>query len=155
MFFVRFIFLFSSLNLLSQTTVEDSFDVPIRIPLYVAGSFGELRPNHFHAGVDFSANYKTGDPIFAPEDGVVTRIKVSSFGYGKALYLKHANGFTTVYGHLSGYEKNIHAYVLKNHYELELFEMELFPLANELPVKKGSVIGYIGNTGGSGGPHLH
>ena len=155
MFFVRFIFLFSSLNLLSQTTVEDSFDVPIRIPLYVAGSFGELRPNHFHAGVDFSANYKTGDPIFAPEDGVVTRIKVSSFGYGKALYLKHANGYTTVYGHLSGYEKNIHAYVLKNHYELELFEMELFPLANELPVKKGSVIGYIGNTGGSGGPHLH
>lgn len=155
MFFVRFIFLFSSLNLLSQTTVEDSFDVPIRIPLYVAGSFGELRPNHFHAGVDFSANYKTGDPIFAPEDGVVTRIKVSSFGYGKALYLKHANGYTTVYGHLSGYEKNIHAYVLKNHYELELFEMELFPLANDLPVKKGSVIGYIGNTGGSGGPHLH
>lgn len=155
MYFVRFIFLISSLNLFSQSKNDLIFDVPIRIPLYVAGSFGELRPNHFHAGVDFSANYKIGDPVFAPDDGVVTRIKVSSFGYGKALYIKHLNGYTTVYGHLSTYEKTINAYVLKNHYDQKLFEIELFPLANELPVKKGDVIGYIGNTGGSGGPHLH
>ncbi len=123
--------------------------------MLVAGSFGELRPNHFHAGVDFSANYKIGDPVYAPADGIVNRLKVSSFGYGKALYLKHTNGYTTVYGHLSAYNDKIDDYVNQKHYENKKFEMELFPLANELLVKKGDIIGYIGNTGGSGGPHLH
>ncbi len=141
-------------NTYGQVTIEQ-FNVPIKIPLLVGGSFGELRPNHFHAGVDFSSNYKIGDPIYAPADGVVNRIKVSSFGYGKALYVKHANGFTTVYGHLSAYNDTIATYVTNQQYKLNQFEVELFPLANELPVKKGDVIGYIGNTGGSGGPHLH
>ncbi|WKW46593.1 M23 family metallopeptidase [Myroides sp. JBRI-B21084] len=141
-------------NTYGQVTIEQ-FNVPIKIPLLVGGSFGELRPNHFHAGVDFSSNYKIGDPIYAPADGVVNRIKVSSFGYGKALYVKHANGFTTVYGHLSAYNDTIATYVTNQQYKLDQFEVELFPLANELPVKKGDVIGYIGNTGGSGGPHLH
>ncbi|MEG1022657.1 MAG: M23 family metallopeptidase, partial [Myroides sp.] len=142
-------------NCFAQQKNIPEFDVPIKIPLLVAGSFGELRPNHFHAGVDFTANYKIGDPVYAPADGVVNRLKVSSFGYGKALYVKHTNGYTTVYGHLSAYNDKIASYVNHKHYENKKFEMELFPLANELPVKKGDIIGYIGNTGGSGGPHLH
>lgn len=146
------VFFFS--NVFGQSNFEQ-FSVPIKIPLLVAGTFGELRPNHFHAGVDFSANYKIGDPIYAPADGVVNRIKVSSFGYGKALYVKHTNGFTTVYGHLSAYNDTITSYVTNQQFKLNQFEVELFPLASELPVKKGDVIGYIGNTGGSGGPHLH
>lgn len=150
-----FCFFLISLNSLAQHRTITDFDVPIKIPLLVAGSFGELRPNHFHAGVDFSANYKIGDPIYAPADGVVNRIKVSSFGYGKALYVKHNNGYTTVYGHLSAYGDKIAKYVNDKQYESKQFEIELFPLAKELPVKKGDVIGYIGNTGGSGGPHLH
>ena len=154
--FYRFFFIFfCSIYCLAQPKVIEEFEVPLKIPLLVAGSFGELRPNHFHAGVDFSANYKIGDPIYAPADGVVTRIKVSSFGYGKALYIKHANGYTTVYGHLSAYSNQIMKYVNAKHYELKQFEIELFPLAKELTIKKGDVIGYIGNTGGSGGPHLH
>lgn len=150
-----FCFFLISLNSLAQHRTITDFDVPIKIPLLVAGSFGELRPNHFHAGVDFSANYKIGDPVYAPADGVVNRIKVSSFGYGKALYVKHNNGYTTVYGHLSAYGDKIAKYVNDKQYESKQFEIELFPLAKELPVKKGDVIGYIGNTGGSGGPHLH
>lgn len=150
-----FCFFLISLNSLAQHKTITDFDVPIKIPLLVAGSFGELRPNHFHAGVDFSANYKIGDPVYAPADGVVNRIKVSSFGYGKALYVKHNNGYTTVYGHLSAYGDKIAKYVNDKQYESKQFEIELFPLAKELPVKKGDVIGYIGNTGGSGGPHLH
>ncbi len=150
-----FCFFLISLNSLAQHKTITDFDVPIKIPLLVAGSFGELRPNHFHAGVDFSANYKIGDPVYAPADGVVNRIKVSSFGYGKALYVKHNNGYTSVYGHLSAYGDKIAKYVNDKQYESKQFEIELFPLAKELPVKKGDVIGYIGNTGGSGGPHLH
>ncbi|WLD22999.1 M23 family metallopeptidase [Flavobacterium dauae] len=150
-----FCFLLISLNSLAQHKIITDFDVPIKIPLLVAGSFGELRPNHFHAGVDFTANYKIGDPVYAPADGVVNRIKVSSFGYGKALYVKHNNGYTTVYGHLSAYGNKIAKYVNNKQYESKQFTVELFPLAKELPVKKGDVIGYIGNTGGSGGPHLH
>ena len=155
MFYRYFLILILGINCWAQQQVVTDFDVPIKIPLLVAGSFGELRPNHFHAGVDFSANYKIGDPVYAPADGVVSRIKVSSFGYGKALYIKHENGFTTVYGHLSAYAEGIAQYVNAKHYDLKEFEIELFPLAKELQIKKGDVIGYIGNTGGSGGPHLH
>jgi len=151
----NFFFLFISLSCSAQPFPIADFDVPVRIPLLVAGSFGELRPNHFHAGTDLSANYKIGDPVYAPADGMVNRIKVSSFGYGKALYIKHRNGYTTVYGHLSAYAPPISEYVNKKHYEQQQFEIELFPTYEELPVKKGDVIGYIGNTGGSGGPHLH
>lgn len=151
----NFFFLFISLPCMAQSPRIADFDVPIRIPLLVAGSFGELRPNHFHAGTDLNANYKIGDPVYAPADGTVNRIKVSSFGYGKALYVKHGNGYTTVYGHLSAYAHPISDYVNKKHYEQQQFEIELFPLKGELPVKKGDIIGYIGNTGGSGGPHLH
>src|SRR5690606_19995663 len=149
------LFLFLTISVIAQSGRTAGFDVPIKIPLLVSGSFGELRSNHFHSGTDFSANYKTGDPVYAPADGVVNRIKVSSFGYGKALYVKHNNGYTTVYGHLSAYGDKIAKYVNDKQYESKQFEIELFPLAKELPVKKGDVIGYIGNTGGSGGPHLH
>lgn len=139
----------------AQHNIINDFDPPIRIPLKVSGTFGELRNNHFHAGVDFSSNFKIGDPIYAPADGVVNRIKVSAFGYGKAVYIRHRNGYTTVYGHLSAYSDKIGKYVKEHHYQQQKFEIELFPLAEELPVKKGEIIGYIGNTGGSGGPHLH
>lgn len=139
----------------AQPVKTTNFDLPIKIPLLVSGSFGELRSNHFHSGTDFSANFKTGDPVYAPADGVINRIKVSTFGYGKALYIRHNNGYTTVYGHLKDYGKKIDQYIKERQYQKQQFEIELFPLAKELPVKKGEIIGYIGNTGGSGGPHLH
>src|SRR5690554_5254800 len=142
-------------NATAQSDKIKDFDAPIKIPLLVSGSFGELRSNHFHAGTDFSANYKIGDPVYAPADGVVNRIKVSTFGYGKALYIRHNNGYITVYVHLNDYSQKIDQYIKERQYQKQQFEIELFPLANELVVKKGEIIGYIGNTGGSGGPHLH
>lgn len=128
---------------------------PLDNPLVVNGTFSELRNNHFHSGVDFSTNKKIGLPVYAVEDGVVNRIKVSAFGFGKVVYLRHESGFTTVYAHLDGFENKLNDYVLNNQYKNERFDLELFPLGNEFFYKKGDIIGYTGNSGSSGGPHLH
>lgn len=135
----------------SQTDFSTHF--PER--LWLNGTFGELRYNHFHAGLDISTKREIGLPVYAPADGTVNRIKVSPFGYGNALYVKHNDGHTTVYGHLSSYAGAIEKYVKTHQYEEQSFAIELFPLLDELPVKKGDLIAYTGNTGGSGGPHLH
>lgn len=134
---------------------EDYFSNPMDIPLVLSGSFGELRSNHFHSGLDIKTQQREGVPIYAPADGYISRIKVAHFGYGKALYVKHPNGYTTVYAHLLKYNDSIQAYVKEQQYRKESYEIELFPDAERLPVKKGEIIAYSGNTGSSGGPHLH
>jgi len=133
----------------------DYFSNPIEIPLVLSGNFGELRSNHFHSGLDIKTQQKEGIPIYAPADGYVSRIKVSLYGYGKALYIKHPNGYNTVYAHLQKYEGAIQEYVKEQQYQKESFTLELFPEANQFLVKKGALIGYTGNSGSSGGPHLH
>lgn len=140
----------------SQAEVPtDYFSSPLKIPLQLSGTFGELRGNHFHSGLDIRTQQKEGIPIYAPADGYINRIKVQHFGYGKALYIQHPNGYSTVYAHLREYAGDIQAYVKKEQYKAELYEVEAFPSASELPVKKGDLIGYTGNSGSSGGPHLH
>lgn len=134
---------------------KDYFDNPLQIPLILAGSFGELRSNHFHSGVDIKTKQVEGVPIYAPADGYVSRIKVAHFGFGKALYLKHPNGYSTVYAHLQRYDGNIQTLVKSAQYKKEKYEVELFPEPADIPVKKGDIIGYTGNSGSSGGPHLH
>jgi len=133
----------------------DYFSDPLEIPLILAGSFGELRSNHFHSGLDIKTQQREGIPIYAPADGYVKRIKVAHYGYGKALYLQHPNGYTTVYAHLQNYAGAIQAYVKNQQYAKEIYEIELFPNLSDLTVTKGDLIGYTGNTGSSGGPHLH
>ena len=123
--------------------------------MILSGSFGELRSNHFHSGLDIKTQQREGMPVYAPADGYVSRIKVSHYGYGKALYILHPNGYTTVYGHLRSYAGEIEKHVKETQYAKESFEIELFPDKNLLAVKKGDLIAYTGNTGGSGGPHLH
>ncbi len=152
--FLRFLFFFNVFLGFAQNYPQD-FDTPLQIDLLPNASFGELRADHFHSGMDFSTKGKKGIPIYAPADGEINRIKVSTFGYGKALYVKHKNGYTTVYGHLEDYAGETEEYVQKEQYRQEKFEVELFPTLHQLPVKKGDIIGYTGNTGGSGGPHLH
>ncbi len=152
--FLRFLFFFNVFLGFGQNYPQ-AFDPPLQIDLLPNASFGELRADHFHSGMDFSTKGKKGIPIYAPADGEINRIKVSTFGYGKALYVKHKNGYTTVYGHLEDYAGETEEYVQKEQYRQEKFEVELFPTLHQLPVKKGDIIGYTGNTGGSGGPHLH
>lgn len=145
-----------STPIFSQTTYpQDFFGSPLTIPLQLSGNFGELRPNHFHAGFDFKTQQKEGLPILAAGDGFVSRIKISPFGYGKAIYITHPNGFTTVYGHLQQGYRDIQEFIEKNQYAQQSFEVELFPTPDELLVKKGDTIGLSGNTGSSEGPHLH
>ncbi|RDI09789.1 M23 family metallopeptidase [Flavobacterium sp. AG291] len=134
---------------------QDYFRSPMDIPIHPSGTFGELRTNHFHSGLDFRTEQREGLSVFAAADGYVSRIKVSSFGYGTVLYIDHPNGYTTVYAHLSAYADKIESYVRAKQYEKKSFEIELFPKRDEIKVTKGELVGLSGNTGGSGGPHLH
>ncbi|WP_411766855.1 M23 family metallopeptidase [Winogradskyella sp. A3E31] len=134
---------------------QDYFQSPLDITLVLGGSFAELRSNHFHSGLDIKTQQREGLRIYASAAGYVSRIKVSHFGYGKALYITHPNGYTTVYAHLQKFSPKIEAYIKKCQYEKESFEVEMFPSTEELLVEKGEVVAFSGNTGGSGGPHLH
>ncbi|MFL9843806.1 M23 family metallopeptidase [Flavobacterium rhizosphaerae] len=138
-----------------QPYPENYFRAPMDLPVHASGTFGELRNNHFHAGLDYRTNQKEGYPVYAAANGYVSRIKVSSYGYGTCLYIDHPNGYTTVYGHLSEYAPKIDAYVRAKQYEKQSFDIELFPQPGELPVTMGEEVALSGNTGGSGGPHLH
>ncbi len=150
------ILFFLGVTVYSQKAIPtDYFSYPLDIPLILSGSFGELRSNHFHSGLDIKTQQKEGFPIYAPADGYVKRIKVAHYGYGKALYIQHPNGFSTVYAHLQNYAGAIRNYVKDNQYKKETYEIELFPDETMLRVSKGDVIGYSGNSGSSGGPHLH
>lgn len=129
---------------------------PVNIPPALSGNFGELRNNHFHSGIDYKTQQAVNKPILAIEDGYVSRINVSPGGYGLALYIDHpATGHTSVYGHLNSFSKKIADYVKSKQYEQESYRVELYPEKNELTVTRGEQIALSGNTGSSGGPHLH
>ncbi|HZW78121.1 MAG TPA: M23 family metallopeptidase [Flavobacteriaceae bacterium] len=145
----------SAITLLQAQIPTDYFSNPLSIGTILSGNFGELRNNHFHSGLDIKTEQRQGLPIYASADGYVSRINVSHFGYGKALYIMHPNGYTTVYGHLQKYAGDIQKFVKEQQYSKESYEFEIFPDASVLPVKKGDLIAFSGNTGGSGGPHLH
>ncbi|HEU0137529.1 MAG TPA: M23 family metallopeptidase, partial [Flavobacterium sp.] len=121
----------------------------------LSGNFGELRSNHFHSGFDFRTQQKEGFNVYAAADGYVSRIKISAFGYGKAIYITHPNGYTTLYGHLQSGSPTLEKYIKAQQYKEKAFEIEVFPKPDELIVKKGEMIALSGNTGGSQGPHLH
>ena len=134
---------------------QDYFRNPLDISLVLAGTFAELRSTHFHGGLDIKTQQKEGLKVYTAAEGYVSRIKVSHFGYGKALYITHPNGYTTVYGHLKKFSKRLEDYIKECQYEKESYEVEMFPGVEEILVEPNEVIAYSGNTGSSGGPHLH
>lgn len=135
--------------------LEETFSSPLKIPLVLAGTFGELRTNHFHSGLDIKTQGRQGLEVFAVDSGFIKRIRIQRYSYGKALYIEHANGYTSVYAHLKKFAPKIEAYVKAKQYENESYIIELFPGQDELKLEKGELIAYSGNTGGSLGPHLH
>ncbi|MCB0584895.1 MAG: M23 family metallopeptidase [Phaeodactylibacter sp.] len=147
------------LLLLSFTFGEDEaypqhyFSAPVPGPLRLSGTFGELRPGHFHAGIDIKG--KVGDALLAAAEGYVSRITVSPDGYGKVLYLSHPNGYTTVYAHLAHFSPELEAYVRSHQYAIESYAVDLQPEPGQFTFKPGAVIGAMGMTGHSFGPHLH
>lgn len=154
--FILFLFFISSFFLNAQNNYpQDYFNSPLEVPLILSGTFAELRSNHFHSGLDIKTQQRTGLKVKASANGYVSRIKVSHYGYGKVVYITHPNGYTTVYAHLQKFSPEIQAYIKKHQYEKEVYEVELFPSAEILPITKNSMIAYSGNSGGSGGPHLH
>ncbi len=147
------LFLFLSSTLLSYS---QQYRNPVTIPPALSANFGELRSNHFHSGVDFKTQQVVDKPIVAIEEGYVSRISVSPGGYGLALYIDHpSTGHTSVYGHLNSFSKEIADWVKEQQYLQERFSITLYPEPGMFPVEKGKQIALSGNTGSSGGPHLH
>lgn len=131
------------------------FRNPLNVPIELAGNFGELRPNHFHSGLDIKTQQRENLPVHAAADGYVSRIGVSHTGFGNVLYITHPNGYTTVYAHLNSFFPALQQYVKKQQYQAESWATDIKIPPGAFPVKKGDFVAYSGNTGGSAGPHLH
>ena len=134
---------------------KDYFRSPVNFPVSLAGSFGEIRKNHFHSGIDIRTEGVQGKPVYAIADGYVSRVNVSPGGFGKALYITHPNGYTSLYGHLRNYAGAIAVWARSQQIKKESFAMDAEVPEGTLRVKKGDLIAYSGNSGASGGPHLH
>ena len=139
----------------AQNETFPQYPNPVKIPVSLSATFAELRSNAFHAGVDIRTQGVEGKEVFAVADGYVSRIGVSPFGYGKVIYITHNDGFTTVYAHLSKFNKKINDYVKIKQYEDKSFTQNIILDKNQFPVKRGDYLGLTGNSGSSGGPHLH
>lgn len=144
----------------AQTTVNKAypqhyFRLPMDLPPSIIGTFGDFRKNHFHSGLDYRTNRREGYPVYAAADGWISRLKVQISGFGNAVYIDHPNGYTSLYAHLQRFNERIAQQVKDAQYQTSSFEIDLPIFSDAIPVKKGQIIGWSGNTGGSSGPHLH
>lgn len=154
--FLSFVFIVLSTSVFGQLKLDTlNWQAPVDIPIYLSGNFAELRTGHFHGGIDIKTQGQEGFKVYAVQEGYISRIKVAPGGYGKAIYISHPDGYTSVYGHLKEYNIQLDKYVRALQYDNESYEIDIFPQRGELPVNKGDVIGLSGNTGSSAGPHLH
>lgn len=134
---------------------KDYFRNPLNIPISLSGNFGELRPNHFHMGLDLKTQARENLPVHAAAEGYIARVKVEPGGFGRAIYINHPNGMTTLYAHLNDFYPELEKYVREQQYKQESWSVYLEIPEGAFPVRKGQFIAYSGNTGGSEGPHLH
>ena len=150
-----FLSFFLVIILFKLNSQEYNLNSPIDLPLNLSGTFGEFRSTHFHYGLDITTNKKPGYSIYSIDSGSIIRIRVSTSGYGKALYIDHSNGLTSVYAHLKEFSPKIQKYIKAQQYLNKSYSIQKFFNIGDFVVNKGDLIGYTGNTGGSSGPHLH
>ena len=134
---------------------QNYFSDPLNIEKILNGNFGETRSAHFHSGIDFKTQFKEGLNVYSSAEGYISRISIKHGGFGKALYVNHPNGYTTVYAHLKNFSDKIENYIKKLQYDRQTFQIEHYPKKNALQILKKEKIGNSGNTGSSFGPHLH
>jgi len=164
MFFMRYLYT-AALLLISRFSFAQIFPVvtyprydfrdPLNIPISLAANFGELRPNHYHMGLDIRTQHRENLPVYAAADGWVARVVIEPGGFGQAIYIRHPNGYTTLYAHLNQFFPALAAYIQQQQYRQESWQVALEIPAGLFPVKKGDYIALSGNRGGSQGPHLH
>jgi len=146
----------TTLPLAAQTPTNNIvFKSPLEPPISLSGNFGTIRTNHFHSGLDIRTDGHIGKSVFCVADGYVSRISISHTGYGNALYITHPNGFISVYGHLNCFCPRIQSYVENYQYSHETFELDINLPNDVFAVKQGEEIAVSGDSGFSGGPHLH
>jgi len=131
------------------------FISPVKIPLLLSSNFGELRVDHFHSGLDIKTQGVTGQKVVATANGYIYRISISPVGFGRALYIRHPSGYSTVYGHLDKFTPEIEDYVKNQQYKNKSYTVTLFPQKDKFPLRQDDLIAYSGNSGSSSGPHLH
>jgi murein DD-endopeptidase MepM/ murein hydrolase activator NlpD len=132
------------------------FAWPVKAKIGIAANFGELRPNHYHMGLDVKTDQKQNVPVIAAADGYIAKVKIEPYGFGRCIYINHPNGLTTLYAHLNDFNPALEAYITGQQYKAESWQLFLENIPPDLfPVKKGQFIAYSGNTGGSQGPHVH
>ena len=158
--FLFFCFLFFSLHLSAQVFPAKNypkgyFIYPVQAKPGLAANFGELRPNHYHMGLDCKTDHRQNVNVVAAADGYVAHVRIEPAGFGRAIYINHPNGLTTVYGHLNDFYPELEKYVKGQQYKLQSWQVFLEIPANLFPIKQGQFIAFSGNTGGSQGPHCH
>jgi Peptidase family M23 len=157
MLFTRFLII--SVLFFNVLTINEKdkslFISPLKIPLLLSANFGETRIDHYHSGMDIRTQSVTGKEVVAAADGFIYRIGVSPGGYGNSIFIRHPSGYSTIYGHLERFAPEIEEYVKTWQYENKSFQAALWPSREKFQVKQGQLIAYSGNSGASGGPHLH
>ncbi len=153
LFFIALCLAWSSFSTERDKYPTDYFTAPVKTSIRLSGTFGELRSNHFHSGIDIKGYI--GLPLFSIADGYIARIKVQAAGYGNVLYINHPNGYTSVYAHMNEFVPELAAYVKEQQYAQEQFEVDLYPPVDSFSFSKGELVGKMGTTGYSFGPHLH
>ncbi len=140
---------------MGQTYTKGYFRNPLNIPMQLVGNFGELRTNHWHMGLDIRTQQRENLPVYAAAAGYISRVKIEPGGFGRAIYIAHPNGFTTLYAHLNAFTPALDSWIKQQQYQLESWAVDLELPQQLFPVTKGQFIAYSGNTGGSAGPHVH